>query len=126
MNFIDGVTLIENITVPTGAATCIMFVLGLIAIVISVADFKLLLCGLRNHVDTMGICILGLFIASIATAIAFVGLNITSFEEYVPIALTQSTGTYKVVVDNRCNMNEFHEKYEIIDYDNGCYIISIK
>lgn len=40
--------------------------------------------------------------------------------------LTDHTGKYEVIVAADVDMNEFQERYEIIDFKNGVYTIKVK
>lgn len=89
------------------------------------------------HITFQGL-VVGLFVSFI---VVMVGSIVTSCEEPVVIALIsifsfcvtfcifiEPTGeyNYKVTIDDTVSLNEFYEKYEIIDQEGKIYTIKFK
>lgn len=60
--------------------------------------------------------------ASVALAIILI-VGGTGIANYVGMEVVYDYTEYKVIIDDTVNMNEFMEKYEILDRDGKIYIV---
>ncbi|MCM1524752.1 MAG: hypothetical protein NC120_09875 [Ruminococcus sp.] len=122
MEFMDGVTLIKECTETSSTAKIIVlviiicaFLLG--ALLIKLGDFLFDKTG-NNAYGIAGLVLSAVIVLTGLLAATKVIPNMEQFQV--------SNGEYEVVVSNDVDMTEFQRKYEIVDYDNGKYIIAEK
>lgn len=128
MEFINGVILINEIIVLSSLGSYVCLVMLFIFLIMAFGGVKLYING-RSYFSTwrriVGIIISLVGIALLMTLWISVRSNliISIADEF---GLAEYTGAYKVSVTTDTDMNEFQERYEIIDYENGVYTIKVK
>lgn len=126
MSFINGVSLIEEIKMQTETASFIGTVVELIGLIIIVIayPFHTIKNRVLKKITTVMLITFGCFMIFAGTAFA---RDTTSFETIKnKFGLIEFTGQYRVSVSDDIDMNEFYEKYEVISYENGVYVIKQK
>lgn len=128
MNFINGVILINEIMVLSTVGSYVLLVMLIVFFVMALGGVKLYING-RSYFSTwrriVGIIISLVGIALLMTLWVSVRSNLIIHIAY-PLGFAEHTGKYEVTVDNNVDMNEFYERYEIIDYENGVYTIKVR
>lgn len=128
MDFMNGVILINEIMMLSTVGSLVLVVVLFVFYVISLGGANLYINGRRCFSTWRENVGLSISFAGIALLIAlWVSFRCNLI---IPIAdefgLAEHTGTYEVSVTADTDMNEFQERYEIIDYENGVYTIKIK
>ncbi len=128
MEFINGVILINEIIVLSSLGSYVSLVMLITFFIMTVGGVKLYING-RSYFSTWR-RIVGIIISLVGMALLMTlwisfrsNLIISIADEF---GLAEYTGTYKVSVTADTDMNEFQERYEIIDYENGVYTIKVK
>lgn len=128
MEFMNGVISIKEIISLSISAMFIFVGIELIAIVMSFGGIVLHIKG-RRYFSTRR-KIVGTIISFDGIIILLLLIGFSKSNLIIPFAeelgLTDHTGKYEVIVTNDADMNEFQERYEIIDYKNGVYTIKVK
>ncbi len=128
MEFMNGVVLIKEIMTLSIAGALVVFCAELIAVAFACGGTILHIKG-RSYfsawrkITGMIISFVGLFLLILLLGLYKSNLIISIAEE---LGLADHTGTYKVAVIADVDMNEFQERYEIINYENGVYTIKVK
>ena len=130
MDFIDGVTLIEEIRVHTLMTLLIGLAVEIVGIIIGIAAIRIYInetlyeSNKLKHLANLALMIVA---GIIILEGAIFSLDTTSFETVKDkFDLMKSTSQYRVSVTDNVDMNEFYEKYEIISYENGIYVVKKK
>ena len=130
MDFIDGVTLIEEIRVHTLMTLLIGLAVEIVGIIIGIAAIRIYInetlyeSNKLKHLANLALMIVA---GIIILEGAIFSLDTTSFETVKDkFDLMKSTSQYRVSVTDNVDMNEFYEKYEIISYKNGIYVVKKK
>lgn len=125
----DGVIFIKEVVIISLMGSGLLSVIMLALCAMMLGGARLHINGLRNFCD--GERIFG-FIISIAgiilelTLFILINNNAAIIPIFDSLGLTDHTGKYEVTVTADVDMNEFQERYEIIDFKNGVYTIKIK
>lgn len=112
MNFMDGVTLIEECTELSNKGKTFMFLFAFVVAFVAFI-FGYVLSYKKKSIKVILFC--GTIILG-----TFIGKHFIIDKCYEPI------GEYEVVLDDDVDMNEFYKRYEIIDFEDGKYIIKFK
>lgn len=128
MEFINGVIFLKEVLVLSLKGSCILGAMVIIAVIIMFGGLRLCIDGYRDFSDgkkIFGVIICLIGIALSITFSAFFGNNDIAyfFDNW---GLTYHTGEYEVTVTADIDMNEFQERYEIVDFENGVYTIKVK
>lgn len=128
MEFINGVIFLNEVLVLSFVGSCILAVCVLITTVMMFGGAVVYINGCRDFSD--GKKIFGVIVCLIGIALsAFLSVSFRSnkityvFDNW---GLTDHTGEYEVTVTADTDMNEFQERYDIVDYENGVYTIKVK
>ena len=132
MYFMDGVILIEKITKWSTIANILIGAVLIVFAIAMLGGCRLVFSSYR-YAQPDAVKSIGIILAAIGL-IATVALNVSMHNEEqfnqlladIGWGLLEDTGKYKVTVTNDVDMNEFMDRYEIVDYDNGAYIIKAK
>lgn len=129
MYFMDGVILIKEVVVTS-------LVGNILLAVILIAFTAMIWGGMRLHINGCRNCCDGEktfgFIMSMVGVVLGCFLLILMYSDEAIISLfdsfglTDHTWKYEVTLTANVDMNEFQERYEIIDYENGVYTIKEK
>lgn len=128
MEFMNGVVLIKEIVTLSIVGSLAFFCAELIVIALAYGGVILHIKG-RSYfsawrritgliISFVGICLV------MSLMVAYKSDLIISIAE--ELGLADHTGKYKVAVAADVDMNEFQERYEIIDFKNGVYTIKVK
>lgn len=130
MNFINGVNLIEEIKTLTLTALIVSIIVEIIGFIIGVIAFRIFRTYTMyedNRLKSFANFILFAIGMFICFAGAIFALNTESFIAIKnKFDLIKFTGQYKVSVTENTDMNEFYEKYKVISYKDGIYVIKLK
>lgn len=126
MSFIKGVVFIKEVVGISPMGLCIF---GVIISAMMFGGAKLHID--RSHAFSDSKRISGITISLVVDLILFASLFFFMSSDFFinfldDLKLTDHTGMYEVTVTDSVDMNEFQECYDIIDYENGVYIIKIK
>lgn len=128
MEFMNGVIPIKEIMSLSISAMFIFAGIELIAIAMSFGGIALHIKGRRYF--SIWRKIVGTIISFGGIIILLFLLGSYKFNLIIPFAeelgLTDHTWKYEVIVTDDADMNEFQERYEIVDYENGVYTIKVK
>lgn len=129
MNFINGVILIEKMTKLSTIGSILVGVLLIILMIMIFGGCRLTTTSHRYAKDD-AVRATGIALIAIGFGI-MVPLSISAHnKQLMPLlsdtALVEYTGQYRVTVTDNVDMNEFTDKYEIVDYNNGVYTIKVK
>lgn len=133
MNFMDGVILIEKITKMSTLANILIGVALIVCVIMVFGGCRLVTttsryCAQPDAVKGVGIALTLIGLALMAT-LSMTMSNNKQFKQLlssVDWGLLEYTDEYRVTVTDDVDMNEFTSKYEIIDYDDGTYIIKAR
>lgn len=132
MNFIDGVILIEKVTKWSTLANILIGVVFIIRIIMMFGGCRLVTTShYYAHVDAvkgtgLALTCIGLALMAALSISINNGKQFNQLLDSIGWDLLEDTGKYRVTVTNDVDMNEFTSKYEIVDYDDGAYVIKIK
>lgn len=125
MEFMEGVTLIKECTKLSG----IGLVLELIILFIILA----LSCGvcfggiaLSKKKDSCIYWVIGFILTTVIWLTSSLAIASGAIYRFIPEKFHKPIGEYEVVLDADVDMNEFYKRYEIIDFEDGKYIIKFK
>lgn len=125
MEFMEGVTLIKECTKLSG----IGLVLELIILFIILA----LSCGvnfggiaLSKKKDSCIYWVIGFILTAVIWLTFSLAIASGAIYRFIPEKFHKPIGEYEVVLDADVDMNEFYKRYEIIDFEDGKYIIKFK
>lgn len=127
MEFINGVVLIKEILSLSTTALLVLNVIRGIALVMSFGGNATMFISGQYDFSERKVKVGGI-ITVIGWTILLLFISVKNF--IMPAAellgFTESTGQYEVIVTDEVDMGEFQERYEILDYENGVYIIKLK
>lgn len=128
MEFINGVIFLNEVLVLSVVGSCILGAFVIIATAMMFGGAALSINGYRDFSD--GEKIFGIIVCLIGIALS-VSLSVLLRSNEITYVfdnwgLTDHTGKYEVTTTVDVDMNEFQERYEIIDYENGVYTIKVK
>ena len=128
MEFINGVIFLNEVLVLSVVGSCILGAFVIIATVMMFGGAALSINGYRDFSDgkkMFGIivCLIGVALSVSLSALLRSNKITYVFDNW---GLTDHTGKYEVTTTADVDMNEFQERYEIIDYENGVYTIKVK
>lgn len=127
MEFINGVVLIKEILSLSTTALLVLNVIRGIALVMSFGGIATIFISGQYDFSERKVKVGGI-ITVIGWTILLLFISVKNF--IMPAAellgFTESTGQYEVIVTAEVDMDEFQERYEILDYENGVYIIKLK
>ena len=112
----EGITVLATniITATHPILNSIVFII----IMLMIISFLIVVIGtLLGHDTTIEIGGLGLFILSLAIILCFPIDAVTQVPDY---------NTYEVILDDSVSMNEFMERYEILEQRDKIYVIKEK
>ena len=118
MELMDGVILIEECTETSDMGYIMMIVSLVITTVLSLGAYKISEVFEEKCKDTAK-----RFVAALALTFLISGIFITL--KVVPDLDTfqEPNGKYKVTVSSNVDMNEFQNRYKIIDFENDIYTV---
>ncbi len=122
MDFMDGVTFIKECMQLSTTGLIMTYISTLIT-----AAFSLALVKIGYVLDNKTLeNIHGLIGSILALVVAVIGTIITL--KVIPNVdkCQEPNGKYEVVISGNIDMSEFQNRYDIINYKNGKYIIKIK
>lgn len=123
MEFINGVILIKEAETFTVIGLCVVCAIVVAAIVMLCGGERLYINGKHYFSEwrkTVGVILMGMAFA----VLIFLGFTLRSG---IPKKLGfTEIGGYEVTLTGEVDMDEFQERYEIIDYENGVYTIKVK
>lgn len=126
MEFINGVVLIKEILSLSATALLVLNGIRSIAVVMSFGGIAIFTSGRYNFSKRK--VKVGVIITVIGWMILLFFISVKNF--IMPVAellgFTEGTGKYEVIVTDEVDMGEFQKRYEILDYENGVYIIKLK
>lgn len=105
---------IEILSVNEGAPKSVAFFLLGLCLVVAVLIVYLIVMSIKNQFA--GGLILGLFFLRVTGFLVWTVLD----EGF------NSTPTYKVIIDDSVSMNEFYDRYKVINTEGKIYSIQIK
>ncbi len=120
--FMDGVIIIKECTVMSTMGYIMMIVAYIVTMTLSVGAYKV---GdvLEYKTDDDIYKRVGVTFSLIFLFVGtFIALRIVPYLE----ECQKPSGEYKVTVSSNVDMNEFQKRYDIIDYNNGVYIVKPK
>lgn len=128
MEFINGVIFLNEVLVLSVVGSCILGAFVIIATVMMFGGAALSINGYRDFSDGKKmfgiiICLIGIALSVSLSALLRSNKITYVFDNW---GLTDHTEKYEVTVTADVDMNEFQERYEIIDYENGVYTIKVK
>ena len=125
MVFINGVIPIKEFVVASFVGDCLLGVILIASLAIAFGGLRVHKKGESDFSDFKRI--LGLIISGVGVVLYFYLLLSVRDESIIPLldsfGLADHTGIYEVIVTDNVDMNEFQERYEVIGYENGVYII---
>lgn len=129
MEFMEGVTLIKEYTKLSGIGFVLKLVIIIIILVITMALSYVICIGgiaLSKKKDSSIYWIIGLILTLVVWLTFHVATESVDIHRFIPEKFQEPIGEYEVVLDNDVDMNEFYKRYEIIDFEDGKYIIKFK
>lgn len=124
----NGVIFIKEVMNVSILGNILIGAIMLVLTVITFVGFKLCVDGYRNFCD--GMKVTGFVISVVCFVLACSFSIFISSENLISYAdnlgLAESTGKYEVTITAETDMNEFQERYDIIDYENGVFTIKLK
>ncbi|MCM1524155.1 MAG: hypothetical protein NC120_06820 [Ruminococcus sp.] len=124
----NGVIFIKEVTNLSVFGSYLIGAILIAATVMSFGGVKLHIDGYRDFSDFKKIVGVILSVVGVALMVSlWAVINSDDFMSYADsLGLTESTGKYEVTVTAEADMNEFQERYEIINFENGVYTIKLK
>lgn len=124
MDFIDGVILIEECTSLSTLWLAVLIIVAAapMAIMIIVTIVLMIIKGVKVYTELYEEKMQTIYIFCLLWGCMIAGLLCTSLFE----PLYKPDGRYVVAVTEDTDMNEFAEKYEILDYEDGKYTIRMR
>ena len=127
MEFINGVIFLNEVLVLSVVGSCILGAFVIIATVMMFGGAALSINGYRDFSDGKKMFGIIVCLIGVALSVSLSALLRSNKITYVfNWGLTDHTEKYEVTVTADVDMNEFQERYEIIDYENGVYTIKVK
>lgn len=129
MEFIKGLICIEEIIRFSTVGSLLALLAIIICIAMIVGGAKVAINSQYcEHEIAVRITGIALFVIGLIAAIAVsIAVNQNSICKILKNTnLTVKTGEYRVVATNETDMNDFVDKYEILDYKDGVYTIKAK
>lgn len=125
----DGVIFIKEVVVISLVGNTLLAVILIALTAMIYGGIRVHINGCRNCCD--GEKIFGFIMSMVGVVLGcFLLILMCSDEVITPLfnsfGLTDHTGKYEVTLTANVDMNEFQERYEIIDYENGVYTIKVK
>ncbi len=113
----DGVTIIKECT-DNSTICAIMIIPSMIAAALGIGIIQIAEKLARNKIIAIIANVSGVTFTLICLITMFAITQMDKFDK--------PNGKYEVTVSSNVDMNEFHSKYDIIDYDNGVYTVKPK
>lgn len=122
MEFMDGVTIIEECTKLSETGVILKIFILFSTIVLSlILFFDGTILSIKNGNVSDAYEIIGgvlAFVFCISSLVISKNVILKYFQE--------PNGEYKVVIDTDVDMNEFYRRYEIVGFKDGIYTITLK
>lgn len=119
MKFMDGVILIEECT-QISVIGCIVFTVSIISVIILSYGSFYVGCIISEKKWSDVYMYVGGILGVIIALIGKIAIPI------IPEFFQEPNDEYNVVIDTDVDMNEFSKRYEIVDFKDGIYTITLK
>ena len=112
----DGITVLAT-NIITATHPILNSIVSIIIMLMIISFLIVVIGALLGHDTTIGIGGLGLIVLSLAIILCFPIGAATQVPDY---------NTYEVILDDSVSMNEFMEKYEVLEQRDKIYVIKEK
>lgn len=129
MEFMDGVNLVETVTIRSAMADVLVFIVSVITVAVSITGLYVILIDKPSSRTVMKIgvrSIVGCFMSLVGMVLLICGVGVCDKLFGSVQGYWVDTGEYRVTIAETADMNELFTRYDVVEFKDGVFTVRFR